>query len=44
MELPVCCDVFLVEGLLVVLVTIGFLDPLETVGGSAFDGTVDGDV
>lgn len=27
-----------------VLVTIGFLDPLETVGGSAFDETVDGDV
>lgn len=27
-----------------VLVTTGLLDPLETVGGSAFDGTVDGDV
>lgn len=40
MELPVCCDV----SLLVVLVTNGSLDPLETVCGSSFDVTVEEDV
>lgn len=40
MELPVCCDV----SLLVVLVTNGSLDPLETVCGPSFDVTVEEDV
>lgn len=39
-ELPVCCDV----SLLVVLVTNGSLDPLETVCGPSFDVTVEEDV
>lgn len=40
MELPVCCDV----SLLVVLVTNGSLDPLETVCGPSFDVWVLADV
>lgn len=43
-ELLVCCDVFLVEGLLVVLFIIGLLDLLEMVCGFSFDVIVEEDV